>query len=264
MTDLTWNRRDNLTPAVLVALGLHIGVFAAIVLLDGHPMLLPMGSAVPIEIVSKGPPMAPAKAEVATQIQQATAETPQPQPPMPARPVAAPAPSRAKSEPQPQPQPVAQPAPMPRRSQPPRPFSLDALAASIAKSAHADAPRPVAAARRGPDRVQTAPQSGPEAAPAVAKSDMVGLQQLLERLWNPNCAAEGAGAVVIPVKFLVGPSGRVIGRVAAGETTSSDPMTSAAARRAVDAVHEAEPFAEAYRNNSFTVNFDARKACSER
>jgi type IV secretory pathway VirB10-like protein len=262
--DLTWNRRDNLAPAVMVAFALHIAVFAAIVLFDHRPMYLPTGSAVPIEIVASGPPKSPAKAEIAPRSQQAAAETPQPQPPpAPAPPDARPARSIAARESAPQHSAKAAPAPGPS-AQPARPFSLDALAATIAKASRAAAPRPLAAALHGPTRPQTAPQPSPDAAPGVAQSDMAGLQQLLERLWNPNCAVEGAGAVMIPVKFVVGPSGRVIGRVAAGGTGPGDPVVSAAARRAIDAVHEAEPFAEAYRNNSFTVNFDGRKACSER
>lgn len=263
MTELTWNHRDNLAPAVTVALVLHLGVYAAIVLLDRRPMVLAMGSAVPIEIVSRGPTTAPPNAEIAPENQQASAEAPAPLAPMPVLPAAKPTPSSDKTETVPPP--IAKPVPDPRRSpHTTRSFSLDALAASIAQTTRANSARPAAAAVHGPNRAQTALQSSPDAAPGVAQSDMVGLQQLLERLWNPNCAVEGAGAVIIPVKFLVGPSGRVIGRVSAGEVSSSDPVTSAAARRAIDAVHEAEPFADAYRNNSFTVNFDGRKACSER
>ena len=86
---------------------------------------------------------------------------------------------------------------------------------------------------------------------------------MLERLWNPNCSVAGADSVIVPVKFSVGDDGRVIGRVAEGGRDSSpDPVVFAAARRAIDAVHQAAPYAEAYRGKSFTVNFDAGKACA--
>ena len=251
--ETTWNERINLAPAIIAALVLHLAFFLAITLLDRRPWPIPGGSAVPIELVSSGPPKAAAQAQVAPQTQQAVAEVPVPQPPQ-----TVPAPTA------PEPKAVPKPAPAPSRPQPTRAFSLDALAASIAKAARSAPAKPAAVAQRGPNRPQTAPQAAVQTGAGVTQSDMEGLQQLLGRLWNPNCAVEGAGAVVIPVRFLVGPAGRVIGRVTASEISSSDPVIAAAARRAIDAVHEAEPFPEVFRNNPFTVNFDARKYCAER
>ncbi|MEO8812250.1 MAG: energy transducer TonB, partial [Caulobacteraceae bacterium] len=99
----------------------------------------------------------------------------------------------------------------------------------------------------------------------VSQSDAQGLQQLLERLWNVNCAAEGGDTVVVPVSFAVGEDGRVVGRITGGgEESSSDPVVFAAARRAIDAVHQAAPYGEPYRGKRFKVIFDARKACSQR
>lgn len=262
--ETTWNERINLAPAIIAALFLHLAFFLAITLLDRRPWPIPGGSTVPIELVSSGPPRAAAPARVAPQTQLAAAEVPAPQPPrsVPAPPAPEPRPSVAKKEAAPKA--VPKPAPAPSRPQPTRAFSLDALAASIAKAAHSAPAKPAAVAERGPNRPQTAPQAAAQKGEGVTQSDMEGLQQLLGRLWNPNCAVEGAGAVVIPVKFLVGPAGRVIGRVTASEISSSDPVVAAAARRAIDAVHEAEPFPEVFRNNPFTVNFDARKYCAER
>jgi hypothetical protein len=37
-----------------------------------------------------------------------------------------------------------------------------------------------------------------------------------------------------------------------------------AARRARDAIRQAEPFAAPFRGQTFPVNFDARKACAQR
>ncbi|MGI9170698.1 MAG: energy transducer TonB, partial [Caulobacteraceae bacterium] len=120
-----------------------------------------------------------------------------------------------------------------------------------------------AAAPRGPARAETAPAPRVDAGQGVSQSDLQGLQQLLERLWNPNCGVEGGGSVIVPVKFQVGDDGAVVGRVT-DRAASSDPVVFAAARRAIDAVHQAEPYAAAYRGKSFTVNFDAKKACAER
>ncbi|MDQ2861565.1 MAG: energy transducer TonB, partial [Pseudomonadota bacterium] len=116
---------------------------------------------------------------------------------------------------------------------------------------------------RGPARAETAPQARVDAGQGVSQSDLQGLQQLLERLWNPNCGVEGGSGVVVPVKFAVGEDGQVVGRVT-DRGASSDPVVFAAARRAIDAVHQAEPYAAPYRGKSFTVNFDAKKACEGR
>jgi hypothetical protein len=263
--ETTWNERINLGPAILAALVLHLAFFLAITLLDRRPWPMPGGSAVPIELVSSGPPKAAAQAQVAPQSQEATAEIPTPRPPQTVPAPAAPEPTPAAAKAEAPPRVIPKPAPAPSHPQPTRAFSLDALAASIAKAAHSAPAKPAGLAQRGPNRPQTAaPQAAVQTGEGVTQSDMEGLQQLLGRLWNPNCAVEGAGAVVIPVRFLVGPVGRVIGRVTASEISSSDPVIAAAARRAIDAVHEAEPFPEVFRNNPFTVNFDARKYCAER
>ena len=67
-------------------------------------------------------------------------------------------------------------------------------------------------AQRGPARAETAPQARPDAGQGVSQSDMLGLTQLLERLWNPNCDVAGGSAVKLRVKFLIDLSGNVLGR----------------------------------------------------
>ena len=112
-------------------------------------------------------------------------------------------------------------------------------------------------------RAETAPEERIQAGAGVSQSDIAGLSQLLERLWNPDCTTDEK--VVIPVRFTVGFDGRVQGRVnAGGAEASADPVVFAAARRAVDAVHQAAPYAETYRGLSITVRFDAKKACAQR
>ena len=277
MSAYAGRRRDSLAPAMIAALAMHLALFAALTIF--HPTLpLPLGSAVPINIVSQAPTTDSRQAEQAPQTQTAQvdqpvpqAKSPSPPPPPPPQPATRPAPPRPlKTVPLPQPAlkptptpvkptPVApakpQPAPAkPARTPPKDTFDLNALAASIAHAAHSSPPRPAYAAR-GPTRAETAPVARVDAGEGVSQSDLQGLQQLLERLWNPNCA--GGDSSVVPVRFTVGDDGRVTG-------APQSAYASYDARRAIDAVHEAEPYADAYRGKSFTVNFDAHKACAGR
>jgi hypothetical protein len=120
-------------------------------------------------------------------------------------------------------------------------------------------------ARRGPSRAETAPAPRVDAGQGVSQSDIAGLSQLLQRLWNPDCSVDGPDRIVIPVRFTVGDDGRLIGGASAGgRESSTDPVVFAAARRAIDAAHEAAPYGAPYRGKSFTVRFDAEKACAQR
>jgi protein TonB len=145
-------------------------------------------------------------------------------------------------------------------TQPSKPFSLDALEASIAKAAKSAPPRP-SSAPRGPTRAETAPQARPNAGTGVQQSQLEGLQQLLGRLWNP-CVVVGGEALKLKATFTVGDEGKVAGGVSlGGAERSPDPTTFAAARRAIDAIHQVEPYAEPFRNQRITVNFDAQQVC---
>ena len=251
MTTIAARRRDSLTPAFLAAAALHIAIFAAVIFFKGS-IPAPRGDVVPINIVSTGPVTNSRPAEVAPQTQAAQVETPvaeEKAPLPPPAPTPTPAPTPVK------PSPIAKP-------QAAKPDFLDALQASIARANSRTPPRP-ASAPRGPARAETAPVARVDAGHGVSQSDMQGLQQLLERLWNPNCSVEGGEGVVVPVKFAVGDDGRVVGRVT-DRGASADPVVFAAARRAIDAVHQAEPYAEPYRRNTFTVIFDAQKACAKK
>ncbi len=272
MTAMARRRDESLTPAFLAALALHLGLLAWITFFPQPTSIMPMGTAVPINIVSSAPVTDSRKAEAAPTVQEAQTEAPvaqakAPEPraaaarPTPPRPT--PVPTVAKIAPALKPAPP-KPAP-PAKAQPTtQPLSLDALQASLAKSAHA-APTHPAFAKRGMAQIETDLQARVDAGHGVSQSDQAGLQQLLERLWNPNCAVEGANAVIVPVRFHVGVDGRVDSRVSAGgRESSSDPTLAAAARRAIDAVHQGEPYKLALRNQSqpFTVNFNAKSACA--
>lgn len=272
--------RDSRAPAVIAAGLLHAALLALLVV--GHPRSPPpLGSAVPITILASEPLTDSRAAEAAPETQTARAETPisaakpptpAPTPavmPKPAPPASATAvaPKPSPSRPTPAAKPLTRPPDAPAvKPRPAKPFSLDALQADVAKATGAHPARPAFAAR-GPTRAETASRARPDAGPgisqAVSGSDMQGLQQLLERLWNPNCEAPGGDAVIIPIHFQVGDDGRLMGRVV-DVRPDAKPVVAAAARRAIDAVHEAEPYAEAYRGKAFTVNFDAHKACAGR
>jgi hypothetical protein len=257
-------RRPNLAPALLAAAALHLGVFVVLTVFASRPTMVPIGSAVPINIVASAPVTDSRPAEQGIEDQAAAVDTPAPrQPrPIPAPPpnsVISPAPTSARAAASVAPT-AARTAPKPPASRPV--FDLDALQASINKAARAASARP-SMARQGPTRAETALQARAAAGEGVSQSSQQGLQQLLERLWNPNCAVEGTAAISIPVTFQIGGDGRLSGRVsAAGEQASSDPVVAAAARRAIDAVHQAEPYGPEYRGASFKVIFDARKACA--
>ena len=279
MTVTADRRRESLAPAFLAAAALHLGVFA-IALYSPRPPLGPLGTAVPITLVAHGPTTDSRPAEAAPVTQAAQTETPVPEAKAPAPPPAPPprpAPPQPKAPPvkavKPTPQPKPTPTPAPPKAQPkpvtpakpaPDTFSLDALAADVAKSRRASPPRPASGAR-GPARPETAPEARVDAGQGVSQSDIAGLSQLLERLWNPNCNVAGGDAVEIPVKFQVSFDGHVIGRIVVGaHGGASEAIAATAARRAVDAIHQAEPYAETFRGQTFTVIFDAKTACANR
>jgi outer membrane biosynthesis protein TonB len=221
---------------------------------------------VPINIVASGPTTDSRPAEQAPVAQDARTEAPVPEAKPPTPPAAPPEPV-AKAQP-PKPAPAkhaaesyslsAVAADIPRKQS----LSLSALQAEVAKAARSQPSRP-AFAQRGPTRAETATAARVDAGTGVSQSDVAGLSELLQRLWNPDCSVDDK--VVIPVKFTIGFDGRIQGRVnAEGRETSSDPVVFAAARRAVDAVHQAAPYAETYRGLTLTVRFDAKKACAQR
>ncbi len=282
MTSSDLRRRGSLTPALAAAAALHVGVFILLVFV-ARPSPIPVGSAVPINIVSNAPTTDTRPAVAAPETQDAQTETPAAEAPPPA-PTPEPTPTAAPPKPTPKPpapRPTPSPAPKPTPPTPkatakptPSPATarktaasdtdfLDSLQASIASAAKSSPPRP-ASGKRGPSRAETAPQARFNAGAGVSQSDIDGLRQLLQRLWNPNCSIEGGDAVIVPVKFSVDGDGGVVGRVSAGgRENSSDPVVFAAARRAIDAVHRGAPYGPPYRGQSFALNFDAKKACSQ-
>ena len=222
-----------------------------------------LGGAVPVNLVADAPTTDSSPSIEAPDRQTPKSDKPADRGnPEPAADTRAPAPvkdpvSLPKSSPRPT------PSLAPGRLTPPSTaFSLDALAASVARQAAADRAR-AGHAPPGPSRARTAAESRPDAGQGIAQTDMQGLQQLLERLWNPSCSIEAADAVVVPVKFAVGADGQLVGRASSvAQGASNGAIEAVAARRAVDAVSRAEPYGPEFRGKSFTVIFDARKACA--
>lgn len=96
---------------------------------------------------------------------------------------------------------------------------------------------------------------------------MSGLAEELQRRWNPNCEVEAARNVRVRVTFRLGGDGRVVGEVrAGGQENSSDPVTRAAAERAIRAVYSAAPFTTLPREfygDQIAVSFNAAQACAD-
>jgi len=256
--------RDNRLPALIGAAALHLGVFAALVLFPSRPSL-PIGSSVPINIVSSAPSTDTRQAYQAPETETAAAPQPQPQaPPQPpapelATPQFSPTPAQAAKPPKPA---AAQPS---TQAAPAKPTVDFARMQQIIEAARRSAGAQASSAARGAARAETAPEARPDAGRGLSMSDQAGLQQLLERLWNPNCDAPGGSAVMLKVKFIVGLSGNLVGAPNAGGLDSSpNPVMAAAARRALDAIREAEPYAAPYYGQTITVNFDAKEACAQR
>jgi hypothetical protein len=265
MSGAAIRRGESRLPALAVAAALHAALIAWLAFFPAHPDL-PIGSSVPINIVSSAPFTDTRPAVEAPETETAAAPSPSPQAPPqpPAAQVAPPAFSRASPTPI-RTQREVPPQPSRRPSQAAaKPLDLNHLQ-QIIDDARRSSSQAASSAQRGPARAETAPQARPDAGLGVSESDMLGLQQLLERLWNPNCDVAGGAAVKLRVKFLVGLSGNLIGAPSAGGLERSpDPVVSAAALRALDAVREAAPYPSPYYGQSIVVNFDAKEACAKR
>ena len=257
--------RDSRLPALVAAVALHAALFLAVVLSPSKTPP-PVGSSVPINIVSSAPYTDTRQALQAPQTQAAAAPVPTPAAkPQPPAPVAAP-PAFTQTVPQPV---KAQKPPTPQPSQhatSPASAAVDFnRMQQIIDNAQRNSGAKASGAQRGPARAETAPQARPDAGQGVSQSDLLGLQQLLERLWNPNCDIAGGAAVKLRVKFIVSLSGNLLGAPDAGGLEhSGDAVVAAAARRALDAVHEAAPYSQPYYGQSIVVNFDAKEACAKR
>ncbi|MGQ3016023.1 energy transducer TonB [Phenylobacterium sp.] len=279
--------RSDLGTALLLSAILHAVVLGAALIPWPWDRELKIGSVVPINIVSSIPAN-PRPAEQGPQEQTAQTETPEPDAPLEA-PVADP-------EPQPQPQPQPQPTPAPKAPAPkpaptptPKPAPKPAPAPKAAPSPKTPAPKPAppkksdsldldalasslkgsqsSSAARGAARPETATQPRSTTGGGISGAAMSGLAEELQRRWNPNCEVEAARNVRVRVTFRLGSDGRVVGDVrAGGQENSSDPVTRAAAERAIRAVYSAAPFTTLPREfygDQIAVSFNAAQACAD-
>ncbi len=278
--------RSEFSGPMLASALLHAGVIAAALISWPWGRQLPLGSAVPINIVANAPVTDLAPAEQGPQDQLAQTEEPVPEapappaapPPAPAPPTPqpqpapkpAPAPPKPAPTPAPTPKPAAKPTPAPPAPAKPAParpapkaeksLDLDALAASVAKSSQRSS------AAKGPARQATAPEARPDLGSGQAASAIAGMSDEIQKRWNPNCEVEGGRDVRLKVSFTLGAGGQVVGQVdARGAEHSSDPVVKAAAERAIRAVYAAAPFTRLPRNlygQRFDLNFKTSEACS--
>lgn len=275
------------SPAVLASGLLHLGVLAAVILLrppagdpagEGPPVtvrLATSGDLAAAQAAAAGPPAAPAPPEPAPP-ELATAEAapaePVPPPPVPA-PTPTPSPARRVAEP---------PAPVPKPTTAARPQSLQKTPAAPSAASRPATTAPAAAPPRRPaggldldalagqvSRLAgnrpgpAAPSGGARSGPSAAA--LAGLQDQLQKLWNPNCGVEGGRDVRVRVSFGLSPAGDLSGPVEAGGLERSDnAVARAAAERAIRAVHQAAPFPDlaSPTGQRIAVNFNAREACS--
>jgi protein TonB len=261
MTAMAFEPSESRLPAFIAAVALHAGLLALVIYLPSRS-IPPIGSSVPINIVSSATVTDTRPAVQAPETQTAAAPEPQPQaqpqPPAPPLPTFGQTDASAAKIAKPSPtQPSAQ-----KSLTAAQPFDFNKLQQIIAHHAGGAA---ASSAPRGAARAQTDLQARPDAGQGISQSDLAGLQQLLGRIWRPNCDAPGGSSVKLQVKFLVGLDGSVLGKPnAGGLERSADPVVAAAALRAIDAVHQVAPYQAPYNGQSITVNFDAKEACAKR
>jgi protein TonB len=256
-------RRVEVSPAALGSLGLHVAVAAAFMISWGQRDLK-VGSVVPVTIVSSAPDADTRPAEQGPETLEAATETPV---------------AEAPPEPAPPPQPVPPPpspkaAPKPAEKAPPaktpakpaeKSLDLDALSASLTRPARNTPQRP-SAAPKGQARAETAPTARQTTGTGLAAGLAVqGLQEDLQRRWNPNCEVMGGREVLVRVVFRLGVGGQVVGDVKSEIKSVQTPVSQAGAERAVRAVYAAAPFRglpREFYGDSIAVNFNAREACN--
>jgi outer membrane biosynthesis protein TonB len=262
--------RRETSPALMGSVLLHGLVAAALLISWNFSRDLKVGAIVPVTIVANAPETDIAPAIQAPEVQTAQADEPVPTapsesvPPAPQpKPQPAPAPKPTPKVAPPPPAPTPKPVPAPVKPAPPtkadKGLDLDALAASLSKSAKPSS------APRGPARPETALQARPALGAGDQAAALSGLTQELQKRWNPNCDVEGGRDVQVRVTFTIGQGGQVVGDVGHQIKSAQTPVSQVAAERAVRAVYAAAPFRTLPREfygERVAVNFNAREACS--
>ncbi len=291
-------QQPEFSAAMVASALLHAGVIVSALIAWPWSRTLPVGGAVPINIVANAPSTNLAPAIEAAEETPAQTEDPVPDAsPTPAAPEPAPTPTPPAPAPKPAPQPAPKPVPTPTPAPTPKPapaptptpkpkppaakppekaapaakpapkssgLDLDALAASVAKAAKSSGAQRSSAAK-GETRPATAREARPDLGSGQAAAAVAGMTDELQRRWNPNCEVEGGRDVRIRVTFTLSSNGQVLGQPdAGGKERSANPVEKAAAERAIRAVFAAAPFRDLPRQfygDRIAVNFNAREAC---
>jgi len=261
-------RRTEVNPAFVGSLALHALVLAALLISWRFTHELNIGSAVPVTIVANADVSDLRAAEQAPQAQTAQTEAPQPQAPPQAAPPPQPEPTPAPAPPKPAPKPAPAPAPTKaeKPAKPEKSLDLDALAASLSRSA-SHAPAKPSSAAKGAARPETAQQARAAvgAGQGLSAAALNGLVAELQRRWNPNCEVQGGRDVVVAVTFQLDAGGGVVGQVGSQIVRGQGAVAQVGATRAVSAVYAAAPFRNLPRDlygQRVKVNFIAQDACS--
>jgi protein TonB len=266
--------RTNLTPSMMVSVGLHLAVFLSAVIVwpwFGKPVQVANVTAITLTPAPSAPPP-PALQAPEEQQAQAPEPTPTPEVKPPPAPPPQPQPTPVPKPPQPQPKPKADRAAADKLLQS---LAQTQKTPSKAKSdnflANLDAsltPQKPQGARRGPAQAETAlaPRTDPGAAQATTDA-AAAVSGRLNRIWNKSCGVEGFRDLVIRVKFNLTIDGQLLGAPQVMDPAPpGNSVWQAAADRAVRAVNQAAPFSELPRHTygqwkSFTAIFNGREAC---
>jgi outer membrane biosynthesis protein TonB len=258
--------RREISPALMGSVLLHATVAVMFMISWNFARDLKVGTVVPVTIVANAPSTDLRPAIEAPEVQTAQTDEPVPEAPLES---AAPEPQPVPTPPTPAPKatkpaeklPAVKPAPPVK---PEKGLDLDALSASVSKMVKTSAPKPSSAAK-GPARPETATEARPAVGTGLSAAALSGLTDELQRRWNPNCDVEGGRDVQVRVAFVIGAGGQVVGNVASQIKGAQNPVSIAAAERAVRAVYAAAPFRNLPREfygDKIAVNFNAREACS--
>lgn len=249
-------------PALAGAIALHLGVFALGFLLTAllnKPIYGPTVTPVTLISTEQNPAPAIQSPEPTPDVTPPTPPTPQslPQPVQP--PAPKPAPPTPTPKPAPSPKPAAKPSPTaaktptpPAQTSPDDDSFMSSLSKDLAKNGSPSHPKP-------PSR----PTPGTGKAPSAAA--LASLSAQLQRLWNPNCDVMGGADVNLTVRFVLGPSGRVIGQPVSSVGDATDPIVKAASDRAIRAIRAVfqTKSITGLSPDHYAVNFNARQACGQ-
>ncbi len=257
-------------PALVISLLLHVGVFLlALIGWIGASHDTPVAS-VPVEIISTVPQHEMAAAPVDTQ----AVKTPEPVPappepvptPPPPTPQVQPIPTPSKAQAKPDTPPVKAPPDKNglKKPTPPVKPQPDILGGILDNTPSKSQTRQQAQANTHP--TQGASNYGAAPNDAGQKVALTALTDRISKLWTLNCDVPGSDQVIVKIRFMLSPNGRVI----SGPTwidQRDDPVWQAAAGLAIAAVNKGQPYGDlpdGLYNQQLTINFDAKAACRAR